>query len=182
MVEIRDARIDDIEKMCMVNAYSWLTTYKDILPRYILEERLKALDTRIKNTKKDLIEHPDHIKLVALFDDLIVGMSYAGISETKKYPNIGEIYNLYILKEYQHLGIGKKMFYEAVKRLVYSGFNEMIIKCIKDNPSCFFYEKIGGVKIGEDIASIYGYEVMENIYYYDDLKKKVKEYGRRWKY
>ena len=175
MLEVRDARIDDIEDMCKVNTKTWLTTYKDILPDYILEKRIESEKQRIINTKNDLIQNPNNIKLVGLFDNKIVGMSYAGLSETNIFPKAGEIYNLYILKEYQGLGLGKLMFYKAIERLLLQEYKDLVIKCIKNNPSCLFYEKLNGKLITTINTSIYNYNVLENIYYYKDMKELVKK-------
>ncbi len=40
MISVRWANINDIEEMCRVNTQSWLTTYKDILPKYVLDQRI----------------------------------------------------------------------------------------------------------------------------------------------
>ena len=175
MIDVRDAKIDDIEKMCKVNTKTWITTYKDILPKDILEKRIQSEKQRIINTKKDLLEHSENIKLVGLYNDNIVGMSYAGLSETSLFPDSGEIYNIYILKEYQKLGLGKLMFYKAIEKLIEQGYKDLVIKCLKDNKSCLFYEKLNGKLITTINTSIYGYNVLENIYYYKDMKELVKK-------
>ena len=175
MIYVRDAKLNDIEDMCKVNTKTWITTYKNLLPDSVLIKRIETEKQRIINTKKDLIDNPNNIKLVGICNNKIVGMSYAGLSETNIFPNSAEIYNLYILKEYQGFGIGKLMFYKAIEKLLLQGYKDLVIKCLKDNHSCKFYEKLKGELVSTINTSIYGYNVLENIYYYKDMKELVKK-------
>lgn len=171
---IRKASIDDIADMCRVNTLTWLTTYENILPRDILEKRITSEPDRIINTKADLIKNPSSIKLVGLVNDKVVGMCLAGESETPSFKDAGEIYNLYILKEFQRHHLGSKMFKKAIDELIQQGYKDLVIKCISSNPACKFYEYNGG-KLSEIIdTNIYGFPVKENIYYYNDIKRLVK--------
>ena len=174
MISVRWANINDIEEMCKVNTQSWLTTYKSILPKDVLDKRIASEETRIINTKKDLIEHPDNIKLVGLVDERVVGMCLAGESETNSFKDAGEIYNLYLLKEYQGLHLGSMMFERAIIELLKQGYNDLVLKCISNNPSCKFYENKGGKLVEVIDCQIYGYPVKENIYFYEDIKKLMK--------
>ncbi len=174
MISVRWANINDIEEMCRVNTQSWLTTYKDILPKYVLDQRILSEETRIINTKKDLIEHPDNIKLVGLVDDKIVGMCLAGESETESHKEAGEIYNLYLLEEYQGLHLGSKMFERAIIELIKQGYSDLVLKCISNNPACKFYESKGGKLVEVIDCNIYGFPVKENVYFYENIKKLIK--------
>ncbi len=174
MITVRKANILDIDDMCKVNTETWLTTYKDILPKEVLDQRITSEPTRIINTKNDLIKNPDNIKLVGLVDEKIVGMALAGESETPSFKDAGEIYNLYILKEYQRLHLGSKMFQRAVSELIKQGYTDLVLKCIVNNPACKFYENKGGKLVEVIDTSIYGFPVKENIYYYENIKKLVK--------
>ena len=171
---VRKATISDIEDMCHVNTLTWLTTYENILPREILEKRIASETGRIINTKNDLINNPNSIKLVGLVDDKIVGMCLAGESETPSFKDAGEIYNLYILKEYQRRHLGNKMFKKAIDELIKQGYIDLVIKCISGNPACKFYEYHGGKLVEIINTTIYGFPVNENIYYYEDMKRLVK--------
>src|SRR5699024_9426075 len=63
----------------------------------------------------------------------IVGFSNAGVERTGKYPDYkGELYAIYLLKEYQGKGIGKLLFKYFVELLIvkkkYNKINKYSIK------------------------------------------------------
>lgn len=45
-------------------------------------------------------------------------------------------------------------------------FNDMIIYCLKDNPTKTFYEHLGGELVFEKERNIGGKDLIENVYYY----------------
>ena len=49
------------------------------------------------------------------------------------------------------------------------GYREMIIGCLSENPSCGFYEKIGGRLTEENACMIGGRDYRESIYRYELL-------------
>ena len=55
--------------------------------------------------------------------------------------NAGEIYAIYILKEYQQRGIGKKLINFAVNDLINENYDKVVIWALKDNPNVKFYKK-----------------------------------------
>lgn len=65
----------------------------------------------------------------------------------EEYNNCGEIFALYVLKEYKSNGYGKKLVEVATKELKEMGFDKMKIACLKGNPSNEFYKHIGGVYV-----------------------------------
>ena len=48
-------------------------------------------------------------------------------------------------------------------------FNNMIIYCLKDNPTTKFYEHMGGKFVFEKERNIGGKVLIENVYYYDRI-------------
>ena len=53
---------------------------------------------------------------------------------------------LYLLKEYQRKGIGKRLFNIAANKIKESGYNEFFICCNKYNINAQeFYKKMGGI-------------------------------------
>lgn len=48
-------------------------------------------------------------------------------------------------------------------------FNDMIIYCLKDNPTTKFYEYMGGKCVFEKERNIGGKDLIENVYYYENI-------------
>ena len=44
---IRKAKEEDAKDIVYVNTYTWLTTYKGLMPDELLEERVKTIDDRV---------------------------------------------------------------------------------------------------------------------------------------
>ena len=59
------------------------------------------------------------------------------------------------------------LFDKAVEVLVNQGFKDMIIGCLVNNPSNNFYKHMGGKLIDVVTNKVKGYDMEENIYYYE---------------
>jgi ribosomal protein S18 acetylase RimI-like enzyme len=109
---------------------------------------------------------------VAIDNENIVGIvTYGKCREEDKFDliNSGEIHAIYILKEYQQRGVGKKLINFAIKDLMNENYNKVVIWSLKDNSSVEFYKKIGGdsrltrnIKIGNQMLEEIGFV-------YDDM-------------
>ena len=84
---------------------------------------------------------------VAVVDNKVVGVMTCVKCRNEKYKDFGEIQSLYVLKEYQGQGLGRSLIEEGKKLLKHQGYKEMIIECLKENPSCLFYKVMGGKEI-----------------------------------
>ncbi|MBU5439155.1 GNAT family N-acetyltransferase [Tissierella sp. MSJ-40] len=176
MIKIRYAEIKDVEGMVDVNFKTWRTTYTGIINEDFLLEREKKREDRIERSKNNFgklgVEGRKVYKCVAIDNENIVGIvTYGKCREEDKFDliNSGEIYAIYILKEYQQRGIGKKLIDFAVKDLMNENYNKVVIWALKDNPSVEFYRKIGGdsrlmrnIKIGNQLLEEIGFV-------YDDM-------------
>ena len=56
----------------------------------------------------------------------------------------GEIYAIYLLAAYQRMGVGRRLFSAAARRLHKAGFDAFLLWVLKDNlPARRFYESLG---------------------------------------
>lgn len=174
-VIIRKSNIEDAKGIVEVTTYTWLTTYKGLLPDFVLDKRLKSIDKRIPKIEKEIREKDD-IFVAVTNSNKVVGIVSCGKSRNKDYQDSGEIYAIYVIKEYQGLGLGKKLFMTAIKKLIQSGYNSMILNVLKGNNTIRFYEKYGGVKILEKSESLFGDCIItECIMYFDNLNNLIKD-------
>ncbi|MDQ6659559.1 MAG: GNAT family N-acetyltransferase [Chloroflexota bacterium] len=62
----------------------------------------------------------------------------------------GELFTIYILDAYQRQGLGHRLFFQVVERLLALELTSMLIWVLAENPACRFYEALGGelVKTG----------------------------------
>ena len=81
-----------------------------------------------------------------------------------------QIYSFYFLKQFQRLGIGKRLFAHCLEQIRQDGHRSMCLDALAISPYRGFYEKMGGKVIGHDIHKL-GEEDFETVIYgWDDLK------------
>lgn len=100
----------------------------------------------------------------------IVGFSCGGKERSSKYNGFdGELYAIYILKEYQRHGIGQALVKPIIDELKRTGLNSMLVLVLKDNISRLFYEAFGGKKIDTIEVEIGGKKLSELVYGWEDI-------------
>lgn len=149
-IVIEKAKESDAKAIAKVKRMAWETTYRGIYP----DEKIDGYDFEKQEQKfKVLINDKNQHFYVAKFNNEIVGYMCAGklVREFKDYD--AEIMLLYILKEFQGQGLGKRFFLVAKQCLEKDGHKRFFISCNKYNlPAQAFYKKMGGkvVFVDED--------------------------------
>lgn len=101
----------------------------------------------------------------------VVGFASGGMERSGNYANYnGELYAIYILKEYQGRGIGSLLLEPIVKELTDQEIFAMLVLVLEDNPSRHFYEKLGAKKMDSIVVEIGGLKLNELVYGWDDIK------------
>lgn len=145
---IRKAAVSDCRRLSVLKREVWETTYRGIYP----DEMLDRYDY-LKHEEKFqvILENPDISLFAAEDEGSLIGYMSCG-SPMRSFRNYRfEIGLLYLKKEYQGHGIGKKLFETGVSELQKCGAREFFVSCNKFNlPARHFYEKIGGSLIHTD--------------------------------
>lgn len=162
---IRKAKSSDAREVIEINIKTWNTTYKGIIPDYVLKQREMLKEESIKKCEKT-VELRDNV-LVIEYDNKMVGVVSYGKAKLTDKEDYGEIYSLYVLNEYHGKNIGKSLFLAAREELVKKGYPKLILSCIKANPSNGFYKKMGGKVERVIISNIGGAEIEENVIVFD---------------
>jgi len=151
---IRKATVDDAEGKGYVHYNSWLETYTGLFP----DEYMNSLT--LERSVKLAKDYPDNT-YVAIADDKIIGFSCYLESRDEDLDDTGEIMAIYILKEYQGLGIGKKLMEVCYKEISkYSKLSLWVLGCNKK--SVGFYERQGFIADGKT-KMLHGKEVIRMI-------------------
>ena len=167
---IRKAKPDDAYWITYVNAHTWHTTYKWLVPEKVLETRIDTIDETAKKTR-EFIENGNNC-LVAenLETNEIIWMLSYWHSRNEEYPNSGEINAIYVLLEYQKLGIGKKLFLMWINELINLWYDSMIINVLEWNNAINFYKKYGGAIVWERYDQFGKAILKEFILLFEDIK------------
>ncbi len=151
---IRKASVKDAEGKGYVHYQSWIETYTGLFP----DESLQSLT--LEGSVKLAKDYPENT-YVAIVDGKIIGFSCYLESRDEDLEDTGEIMAIYILKEYQNLGIGKKLMEVCYKELSkYSKRSVWVLGC--NTKSLGFYERQGFVADGKT-KMLHGKEVIRMI-------------------
>jgi len=155
---IRTAKFTDAEGIARVHDTSWWTTRKGLLPDEYLEKRSHEkrvmlwkyiLSGEAKEIYENLITH-----IAENGTGEITGFAYGGKKWKHNKVYIGELTGIYLLKEYQRQGIGRKMVSAFVQSLLSINIERMMLWDMAENDAIRFYEKLGGRKICENRLAI----------------------------
>jgi len=160
---IREAVPKDAGPIACVHVNSWRSTYAGLIPQAYLDQldvkkRAERWEQILSSTK------PREANSVAEEGGRIIGFSSVGPSRSPEFPYQGELYALYLEDGHQKKGIGKALFIEAIEQLRAQEMKSMLVWVLKDNPTCGFYEKMGGRRVGQKSEVIGGEEVIEVAY------------------
>lgn len=164
---IRKAILTDAKGIAKVHVDSWKTTYANIVPA----EYLNNLSYESREQMWTNAIPYGGIYVAESNDGIIVGFSKGGKERSSNYIGYdGELYAIYILKEYQGKGIGTALVKPIIDEMNAMGLNSMVVLVLKDNPSRQFYESLGGKKIDTVEVEIGGKKLSELVYGWDNIR------------
>ena len=171
---IRKATYDDIKGMAKVNVDSWRTTYKNIVPDTYLDSM--SYDLREKSFQKALGDE-QIIVYAAEEDEEVVGYIIGGKNrEIEEFPAYeGELYALYILKEFHGKGIGKELVSKLFGELKAREIQHVMVKVLKDNPAKLFYQRLGAKYVYVTCFEIIHSKLAEEVYGWENAPFDIKK-------
>lgn len=162
MYKVRLAKENEAKTIIDIHNKGIVDTFKNILDDNEINRIIEDTENRIINMI-NLIKHNEVCVLIEKGN--IIGFSTFGKS-LSKIKNVGEIYDIFILKDKQGKKGGYFLFMESCKYILYK---KVIVKCFVENDNCGFYEKLNG-KILKEIKTKYGNKYYkEKIYIFDNL-------------
>lgn len=166
-MNIREAKVSDAERIAKVHVDCWRTTYKGIVSDVYLERMSYERRTELWRSN---ITKTDNSVLVAESDEgKIIGFASGGKRETNQVENSTDLTSIYILKEYQGKGIGKKLVEKLFAHFKELGYQKVFVEVLEDNKSKFFYEKMGAKFLKTTTIVIQGEELNLSIYEWENL-------------
>ncbi|WP_210367574.1 GNAT family N-acetyltransferase [Bacillus sp. REN3] len=180
-MQIRKAKKEDALGIAEVHVKSWIETYTGIVsPKFLeslkVEKRLMLWEKILSSANK---EKP---VFVAVNDKgKIIGFASFGQERTGKFQAEGELYAIYILKEYQRNKLGLRFLHEGIKEMMEIGFLSMLVWVLEENGNRKFYERLGAEKAGEELDTIGGHEHLELAYVWNDLKSLLQNINSQLK-
>jgi ribosomal protein S18 acetylase RimI-like enzyme len=168
---VREAIEDDIVGVAKVRVDTWRATYKGIIPDDFLEglshqsvaERWRKAFWENKNPAVGAYVAENE-------QQEIIGIAMCGPEQSQDAVYQGEIYVLYVLPQYQNLGIGRRLVAACVHHLVHNlQAKSLLIWVIAENPYRKFYESLGGKPVRDKSQKIGGQVIREIGYGWQDI-------------
>ena len=176
-MKYREATVLDASGITRVQVNTWKTAYRGIIAKEYLQSL--SYEDKEKNWRQRL-ENPTHgakIFIAETNQNKIVGFALATLEkynpivallQTERFK--GELCAIYVLDEFQHKKIGTELVKLVVNYLKVNSIDSMITWVLKQNPSCIFYEKLGGRSLGEQSIEIGGNRYTEIAYGWENIK------------
>lgn len=158
-IHVRRAKIADASEIAKTFAESWRATYRGVIPHNHLENMIRRRSApRWRSSIR-----AGELVLLAEYDDKVIGYATCGTARSRGAQK-GEIYEIYLMPEYQGLGFGEFLFEACRSRLDERRLKGLIVWALAENsgalnfywqlggrPLVSAYERIGGVRL-EKIA------------------------------
>ena len=169
MVLIRDAQAGDASAIARVHVASWQSTYAGMLPEpYLAGMSLRASETRWRMSLPD--RAPGSGTLVAVDETGdVVGFCTFGTQRRGIDGFSGEVYALYLLDDAKGQGTGRLLMAASAERMLEGGVRSALVWCLSTNPTRWFYERLGGVRIADRPGRFAGTLILEVAYGWRDL-------------
>ena len=139
---IREATMADVPKIADLHVRTWNETYHSRnSPTYYIREY----------QWRQQFENADGSWFVVVVEK--PGGELIGFAKGMRYAHddlpeyAGELNKIYLLRSYQRLGLGKQLMMHVTKRFIDMGIYSMVLFGIPQNPTCYFYEAMGGQRL-----------------------------------
>jgi ribosomal protein S18 acetylase RimI-like enzyme len=156
---VRPARHSDIPDLARVHVQSWLETYSGLLPMEVINSfTLEAREAQWKRT----LASSSMVVFVAQSAGAVVGFCSLAWRETE-----AELFTIYVLKSFQGLKLGQALWNAAIEAVKSKQVPSMVLWVLEGNPSCGFYDHLGGRLEGRKVEMVNHTALTEVSYRFD---------------
>lgn len=173
-MKIREASFPDAPGIARVHVNTWRSAYRGIVPESILNELSYEQKERQWRETFRGTRHQEFVYVVENEARQIVGFASGGPALSKKGSLYrGELFTIYILDAYQQQGLGHRLFFQVVERLLTLELTSMLIWVLAENPARRFYESLGGKRVKTSSYEIKGIYLKQIAYGWPDITRLV---------
>lgn len=143
--DIRSARPGDAAQLAKIYVDTWRSAYASLLPRNYLDHMSYS---QVGQAMQRALSDPRLCFLVAEGQNQAIGYISGGAERSRDPIYAAEIYELYMLPEFQHQGAGNRLLAALARILREREFYSLKVWVLSGNPSRRFYERNGGIFLG----------------------------------
>lgn len=178
IVRIRRARPGDARGIAGVHVESWRSAYAGILPDRVIVQL--SVDDKAAAWRKMIgQQNTAEAVLVAVSGDKLIGFASCGHAGPETTDYDGEIHMIYVAPDWQDQGVGRGLLCACFQVLFHAGIDAAFLWVLADNPARFFYEAMGGRRIGERDERLWGVDLHEAAYGWRDLETIPRPWRRQ---
>jgi len=146
MITVRRARPTDAVGIGQVHVASWRSTYAGVLPEPVLTglsapRQAGYYDRVIRSGSVVHVAVASGRDAAADAGPQVVGFVTA--RRRRSRTTEGEIDTLYVLDDYRERGLGRQLLRTAAAHLAARGCTSLVVWVLSDNPSRWFYARMG---------------------------------------
>ncbi len=169
-MRIRPGTADDIEEISRVYAQAWRETYQGLAPDPFVNGMTPGAAAQIFRDSLQSEGHSYFFHVAEAPQRRLAGFCDGGKERSHPESGLGELYAIYLLKEFQKQGTGRELFQEAVESLLLSGMKSMVVWVLEQSPYRKFYESLRGkLEPGQKFLDIAGTRMALVSYRWQDL-------------
>jgi ribosomal protein S18 acetylase RimI-like enzyme len=166
-ITIRNARLGDAGPIARLDVETWQATYAGILGTPYLAKLSPA--RRETGWSNVIRREPRDVLVATAPEGEVVGFGSCGACRGE--PNFtAEIFTLYVAPDWQNQGVGRQLLLAMFRRLVVKGHRSVVIWVLRENPSRFFYQRLGGKEVRRKLLPFNGMQVPATGYGWPDLE------------
>ena len=164
MIEVRPATARDAAGMGSVHVGVWRSAYAGILPDGYLAG-LSAPRQAAYYQAGILRGHP---ALVAEADGRVVGFVTMSLRRDGALAQ-SEIETLYVGDDWRDQGTGRRLMQQAGDALAHKGAKSAFLWVLSDNPSRWFYQRLGGKRVADGQTLVAGVTIPKTAFVWDPI-------------
>ncbi len=180
MISLRKARPADAIAIGAVHVAAWRSTYPGILPDTFLANLSVArqaahYDAAIRGGTGVFVATASGADVPLGSGPRIVGFTSAGRARGGEIGGRrlgeGEVETLYVLDDWRERGVGRRLMRTAAAHLVETGCKSAYLWVLRDNPSRWFYQRLGGKPLAEAEIKFAGQAVVQTAFVWDPIER-----------
>jgi ribosomal protein S18 acetylase RimI-like enzyme len=177
MISLRRARTADAAAIGAVHVAAWRSTYPGILPDSFLAglsvaRQAAQYDAAIRAGAGVYVVVASGLDVPPGSGARVVGFTTVGKSRTPELGE-GEIETLYVLDDWRDRGLGRRLMRAAGSHMVAGGCTSAFVWVLTDNPSRWFYQRLGGRPVAQGVVRLAGACIAQTAYAWDPIDRLI---------
>jgi len=177
LISVRRARPADAAGIGAVHVSSWRSAYAGVLPDDYLANLSVARQTAYYD-RAIRIGLGVHVAVQA-DAEMPSGSRVIGFSTARRLRGNavaeGEVETLYVLDDWKEYGLGRQLLRASGQHLAAMGCKSAFAWVLRDNPSIFFYERLGGKRVATSTTRVGGSDLVQTAYAWDPIDRLINE-------